>query len=598
MTYAGRRPSLEEIRRIVDEQRGAFADDPNVHSIGWGLPSRGGRLADEIAITFYVRRKLRTEAEIRAYGSLPIPREIEGLPTDVEDVTMRRASSATGLRDEKIENPLTGGVASSNAANHLWTGNFYGTLGMHARDADLRPLAMSNWHVWADGGEEGDNIIQPGHPVAVDHVAAIGEVLACGPVGAAVLNTQVPSPLTAGLYAGAAAAAAAAGASDSIDPTRRGQAATPVEDGEHTELETVDLELDYPDLPWPGTPFRVHPRWTYTRQTDRRLLVHKVEEDKLNPHFLIAYAVETDKLVYDAGEMVRVRAMIWYHEQFACDAFHVGLHLIPQSTPHRSERQLLLPAECTSEFMGRLFPSGNLCTRFAGLPPGRTGKRSIRVDWLAVTSLFDDEILAVPIGGGAVLSVPASGLRLRFHPAGRVTVRVDEARGEVVLRAIDPFGREAAMTTAGPGTNLELSLDAEFVTAAEITCEGGGCLLGEVCIDPLPASDSLAVRVDPDIGKLLGAEGSSVDCITNSPSDEVCFLSIRRCCFERSYQIPSTERPDRWQGTLVVQSVNNVPDGTDPVVAASTIGGHILTPSAEVIGCAVVSIIDTEYDST
>ena len=65
------------------------------------------------------------------------------------------------------------------------------------------------------------------------------------------------SYVVAGLVAAAAAAATAAGLSDTRDPFRRGQDATPPGPGETTLSESVVARFKYPEPVVTGTPFSV-----------------------------------------------------------------------------------------------------------------------------------------------------------------------------------------------------------------------------------------------------------------------------------------------------------------------------------------------------
>lgn len=593
------RERVRKIKQVVEEQRRLYAGDPNVHSVGWGAPTRKGKLYDEVAIKFFVREKLADEDEIRSKGSRPIPKEIDGFPTDVEAGTLRRAaSSATGERDEKIRNPLVGGVASSNAAAHIFVGNSYGTLGVLCRDSEGRSMALSNWHVWADGGDVGDNIIQPGHPTEGDHALSVFETLACGPVFGAVVNTNLPSPLTAGLYAGAAAVALAAAASDRIDPTRRGQEATPVPAGETTQFEEVEMAIEYPDLPWPGAPFRARTNWTYFRHTSSGILTHQVSEERVNPHFLIGHLVVSDRPSYEASETATVRAVIWDHKPRPCDSYHVAIHLIPEKAPARAVRQVLIPGACVGPDLARLFPTGgDICIRFNSLVETTVQQRAMQIDWLSVMSLGPTPIVIREAGGGdPALVVPTTGLRFRFHPATNVTVRLAPGSGRVTLRAFDPFRNEVASVTGGPGAGPAMTVSGPLITSVELRPERRQALVREFCINPIN-SDNFSVPINPALARQLMDEGSSVACTTDAAGNEICVLNVSRCCFERSYEISSLEPPDHWRGYLTVQNINSVGEGTDPILAARTIGGHVLTPSVFIIGCAVFHAADAEYDS-
>ena len=163
---------IDQLNALVARLRGEYAGDPNVRTIGWGLKRSGGALEDTISIIFYVKAKLPSDRAIALAGSKPIPSEIEGYPTDVE--TSNPGIEAAGQRDDQQYDPLVGGPATSNAEEHIFWFNGAGTLGLLVRDAgDNAPMALSNWHVWADGGDVGDRIIQPGRPTAGNHLEGL-----------------------------------------------------------------------------------------------------------------------------------------------------------------------------------------------------------------------------------------------------------------------------------------------------------------------------------------------------------------------------------------------------------------------------------------
>jgi hypothetical protein len=53
-----------------------------VEQTGIGYKIQNGKLTDTVAILFYVKKK-KNKDELGAEGVLPIPKEIEGIPTDV-----------------------------------------------------------------------------------------------------------------------------------------------------------------------------------------------------------------------------------------------------------------------------------------------------------------------------------------------------------------------------------------------------------------------------------------------------------------------------------------------------------------------------------
>ena len=341
--------TVNQIKDLTHRLRQQYSSDPNIQTIGWGLAERKGKLEDGASIIFFVHQKLPSEPSIKGIGSQLIPDEIEGFKTDVQMAAAR--PSQAGSRDEIKYDPLRGGVASSNSENHIAWFNGYGTLGILARDnATNAPLALSNWHVWGDGGEIGDQIIQPGHPTASDHIEAVGKVLACGPLITSLIEWEVPSPLTAGLYGAAAAAAIAAAASDYRDPTRRGQDNTFPDSDELTKKESVDMSIEYPQLPLPGLPFETDVKWQYVRETTDRVLDYKVEELNTNIQFLLGKVVVTDKIHYQPGENIQLTAAIWDYQPRACDGYHVIAHLISHNKPDTTLRVVLHPTTCPGKF--------------------------------------------------------------------------------------------------------------------------------------------------------------------------------------------------------------------------------------------------------
>jgi hypothetical protein len=75
-------------------------------------------------------------------------------------------------------------------------------------------------------------------------------------------------------------------------------------------------------------------------------------------------------------------------------------------------------------------------------------------------------------------------------------------------------------------------------------------------------------------------------------------LQVSRCCFTGSIQLPPDENPGQWDVHLTVQNINPTPEGTRPEVAATTIGGHLLSShtSAQVFGCVAIMLLDHVFD--
>src|SRR5262249_6599703 len=161
------------IARARLAMRAAIRDhlfDPNVGMIDFGHPEHNGKILwDELAIRIHVKKKLN-EAELETASMLgitsPIPRCIDGFPTDVPQ-GIYRASSWGVPRPPRspdlhqaFNNPLCGGISISDEFH-----NAAGTLGGRVIDrATGAGMILSNWHVlvaeWA--ARPGQRIYQPG----------------------------------------------------------------------------------------------------------------------------------------------------------------------------------------------------------------------------------------------------------------------------------------------------------------------------------------------------------------------------------------------------------------------------------------------------
>ncbi|MFF6953820.1 hypothetical protein ACFZAD_34935 [Streptomyces iakyrus] len=578
---------LARIKATVERLRREYADDPNILTVGWGLPKRGGDLTDELAVIVHVRQKL-ADRDITAAGSQPVPREVDGFPTDVQAHRIEPASGMVGQRDETQYDPLRGGVASSNAANHIAWFNGSGTLGLLARDAATgAAVALSNWHVWGDGGETGDDIIQPGHPTGTDHVEAVGKIAACGVLAPSLIEWEVPSPLTVGLYGGAAALALAAALSDVRDPSRRGQDATMPPEGAYTLDETVDVGIEYPDLPLPGRPFATDVHWQYTRRTDQGDLIHTVDERQVNSQFLLGKLVEVDRDAYRPGEAVQVTAAIWDYQPRGCQDYHVVAHCFPRDDPGRVLRAVLAPTTCSQQppelqclsfddiDVGDYPPQG----RFAWLGYEAFGAGSVRVrDW--------------PDTGRGV-ELKRGPLILTHPPTNHVQVTAVQATGRpITVIAVNAAGQTTAIASTPGSGKHELNLSGPGIVGAKLRirkAEGVEGLLLRYC------GEAVGEDLDIDVPEPLSAAlpkdlGESVVAGQR--------LHAQRCCFTAPVPLPPDARKGNWEVHVSVQNLNTVPPGTPPEEAATVIGGHLLSShtTAEVLGCTAVMLADHVFD--
>lgn len=586
---------VSEVQAVLRKVSQQFAGDPNIKTIGFGLRSRDRKVTQERVIIFYVDRKYGSDRQIAAAGSSVIPPQIDGFATDVQQFRPKRSSA--GERDDKQYDPLVGGPATSNAENSIFWFNGSGTLGMLVRDAtDGTPMALSNWHVWGADGEEGDDIIQPGHPTAGDHVEAIGKVAACGPLITSLIEWEAPSPLTVGLYGGAAAAAVAAAASDVRDPTRRGQDHTVPDVGELTTSEVVDMEIEYPQLPLPGLAFTTEVKWKYRRNTDTRTLTHEVAETNVNTQFLLGKLVRTLKPNYQPGETAQLVAAIWDYQPRPCFAYHVVAHLISRARPSTALRVVLHPSVCPRTFPldpPHEDPQQRICVNFDDEKVGEYPYKG-QFHWLGYldSGQFPVHIVDWHQPHHA-LAISTRSMLLSHAPARRVFMSVAQYTNvPVTALAYNAGGQllDQATAPAQQGVTHTLTLQGDGIVRVVLRGGGGEGLLIQYCMEPIR---------DPHF--LTSVSGATLASIRHElPRLEIANSRLRahRCCFAGSIPIPPDEQPGKWDVYLTVQNVNNVPDGTKPEEAATIIGGHLLSShtSAEVLGCTAIMLGDHVFD--
>jgi len=293
----------ERAKTVLEQVREKWLSTPNVTGIGISYKRVNGEMDfNRIALTVFVEQKLSV-AELRKRKLEAVPKEIDGVLTDVQVMPRMGPAGASGSRDDR-KDPLVGGLTVGVNTKPFW----YGTLGSIVFDRTTgEQMVLSNQHVL--DGAPGTEVVQPS-PIGLDDSLEIGFQLdICNPLHFFRLDT--PNTTVGSVLAGAAVAAVVAAAlSDEIDPTRRGQEATVPPAGAKTLQERQRVRLSYPELPVPGKHFAVKTEWEYTRETDAGNFSHVVSEAKVNPHALADKLLLTDRKLYHPGETIRLFGMI------------------------------------------------------------------------------------------------------------------------------------------------------------------------------------------------------------------------------------------------------------------------------------------------
>lgn len=529
--------AVRRVQEIIDRIIGQWKDDHVADLMPVVKVVRGVAQPEQLAIGFFVHHKL-TAAQVKERGLKPIPSAIEGVPTDVLPVH----AHPYGTVDERhtrsqMFDTLIGGIAVGNAGMGA-----YGTLAMICfAQSDSRPLGLTNEHVlvFNTDGHAGDEVQQPRFYL---HREASIDPAPCCPNGQ--IRFRQPENVIADVAAGIfAAAVMAAALSDEIDPHRRGQDATPVDPGERTLREVVSTEIDYPQIPFPGQPYKLGVKWKYSRTTDRRVLTLSADEERTNPHVIAEQALLTDAERYPRGALVRFLAMLGPERKVrSCNNYFVtaACQSPSRQRKYRVVLRLLSPGQETPA-RGKSQNFARQCFSFLGAASKVTYRKPIVINGLVIEPT-GSEVIFVPSGpdGPPVLRIPDAGVVVRMPRAGkRITAHVQLHAQRPVTMIAFSGSTEVARAATNPG-NAASALSVSGAKISHVRMEGGSneATLSQLCIE-----------------RALGAH----------------------CLYAGELRLAPDEELGIWQTYVFAQTRNNVPLGTDPLKAAQTIGGLAVT---------------------
>ncbi|MDP9121129.1 MAG: hypothetical protein M3O15_07140 [Acidobacteriota bacterium] len=532
----------EVISRIAPEWR----TEANVIDIVPALKTRGRRLeTGALVIGFHVIEKVPPEL-LADRGFRPIPPEVEGIPTDVI-VARAPALGSVDTKDTRSQlfDTLVGGIAVGNANK-----NYYGTLAMPLfAQSDSRMVGLTNEHVLVfDGdGHVGDEVDQPRFDlkseVSLDSAS-------CCPNGQ-LHYRGVHNPVVDAAAAVFATTALAAALSDEIDPHRRGQDATHPAATERTWRETVQVELGYPQMPLPGTPYQLDVTWKYERQTDLRTLTHNAVETKQNEHTIDAQALLTDHPTYQRGQTVRFLAFLGHEpkRREGCGDYFVTAAALSPSQK-RAYKVILRPTDLatilrqeesfSSEASSFAKETVRRCHGFTGQPERlRFAGRRLMDGLLYDSQGRTAEIVRSPAGLRFVKAV-----RIELHlPADQVLVAVELEKKQTVLLTALRHGAEVGTARVQGGGAQTIEIAAPGITALV-----------------LHARDATLLRV----------------CTVQD---------IRRAClYTGTFELAPDEELGTWPTFLFAQTRNSASLGMAPTLAAQSIGCLPVTDNFIFIG--------------
>lgn len=540
--------NIKKVEKIIDRIRSDWIDEPNIVSIGPGIKILKGKpLVDTLCIQFFVDRKI-SKGECEARGWKIIPEQIDNFPTDVESI-QQKPLQILETRRQRFD-PLLGGIVIGNQRL-----DSVGTLGSFVfRNADGIAVGLTNEHVlvFTDMGAQGDPVAQPWR----DYDSEVGIVNAsCCPDGQLSFD-DVPNPLADVFAAIAVAAAVAAAASDKIDPHRAGQEHTNVEPGERTLKEHVHMKIDYPEFPLPGTPYATSIKYEYTRHTDKTQHTYSKSDKPTNPHILREQELITNKPTYTPNDEVYfIAAIAGMAKRETCPDRHVIAHAISPMGNQRKSTILKPFQSIDMKYLYKIFQDLNLEQPLLhqylyfgdynwqnvpqkGVP--RFTHRGFTITGIDSSLLrFTDTIPRPTPDGIGELTIPQKGIEIQLPIGSEITATwvYGQHSQPIVMDAYDGEQKVGSKSGSGQGILAVLMVEAPRITKVTITGGGGEGLL-------------------------------------------LFFVSARKlernaCYYWGKIKLDPTAEIGLWSTYLMVQTINDVPDGIEPSKAAQIIGGLV-----------------------
>jgi hypothetical protein len=308
----------------------------------------------------------------------------------------------------------------------------------------------------------------------------------------------------------------------------------------------------------------VRTKWNYERTTDAASYTHSEDEVQINEHAIGLKHLWTDAAYYSPGQSVRLFAEVMTPREEAQGAadFHVVAQVVQPDeqakrsvvlaqVPYSEPRWHCVSFECDT-------PGTGYCTDY---PRGA-------VTFHAPATRLNRVVDVYPLGGdGQSELVLFDGHAVTLPSVAEVTVELVPISNPITVRALSGGTEVSRQTTTGApltSTSVTLSTTSGLIDRLEFHGTAAAGLLLKLCYF--------------------------------KPISRI----VKSSYYQGSFTLDARAPLGCYKCYLYVQTVNNVPPGTDPALAAQTIGGlpasqNLTSQPTAGGGCAFCMVLDYSF---